>query len=79
MSLVDISRIIDNVVLISRKILSFSALFKRLCDAEALIRRHDDALSLSAFIEDCLKDIRLKCGRAESIDLCGEWSDHSFS
>ena len=58
MSLVDISRIVDNVVLISRKILSFSASFKRLCDAKALTRRHDDVLILSAFIEDCLKDIR---------------------
>ena len=34
---------------------------------------------MSALIEDCLKDVRLKGGRAESIDVCGEWSERPFS
>ena len=79
MSLVNISKIVENVALISRNMFSFGVSFNRLFDAETLAQGYDAELILSALIEDCLKDIRLKCGRAESIDVCGEWSEHSFS
>ena len=51
---------------------------KRLYNDEVLIRRHDDVLILSAFIEDCLNDVQRKGCSTESIDLCREWGEHPF-